>query len=58
MAANAPFALAPALVGAGQPIDYLTRAGQALYTAATAALPYKFEGKNFSVITLLQAVRD
>mmetsp|Transcript_89540 Transcript_89540/g.175255 ORF Transcript_89540/g.175255 Transcript_89540/m.175255 type:complete len:518 (+) Transcript_89540:268-1821(+) len=56
----APFALAPALVGAaaGQPIDYSTRAGQALYKEAVAPLPYIFQGKDSSIITLLQSVRD
>jgi hypothetical protein len=60
MAAIVPFALAPALVGAqqGDPIDYSTRAGQNLFTAAVKPLPYIFEGRESSVVTLLQAVRD
>ena len=35
-----PFALAPTPVGAGNPIDYSTHAGQHLYTSATNPLPY------------------
>ena len=53
-----PFALAPALVGGDDPIDYSTRAGQALYSSATAALPYIFEGRDSSVPAFLQAIRD
>ena len=58
MAAVPPFALAPALVGAGQPMDYSTRAGQHLYPTATTELPYKFNGKETSLPAFLQAVRD
>lgn len=54
----APFALAPALVGNQQPIDYSTRAGQSLYAQATEKLPYVYEGKKSSIQALLQAVRD
>ena len=54
----APFALAPALVGNQQPIDYSTRAGQTLYSSAIYELPYLFEGKKSSIQGLLQAVRD
>lgn len=53
-----PFALAPALVGGDQPIDYSTRAGQTLYSAATAELPYKFEGSNSSIPSFLRAIQD
>lgn len=58
MAAVPPFALAPALVGADQPMDYSTRAGQHLYATATTELPYKFNGKETSLPAFLQAVRD
>ena len=44
MAATPPFAfaLAPALVGAGQPLDYSTCAGQHLYLTATADIRSKY----------------
>ena len=58
MAAVPPFALARALVGAGQPMDYSTRAGQHLYATATTGLPYKLNGKETSLPAFLQAVRD
>ena len=56
----AVFALAPALVGAAnnEIIDYATRTGQSLYMAATKELSYIFDGKNASIPTFLQAVRD
>jgi len=53
-----PFALAPALAGADQPIDYSSRAGQTLYAQATAELPYTFEGKSSSLPAFLQAIRE
>ena len=53
-----PFALAPALVGVDQPLDYSTRAGQTLYASATTELPYKFTGKQSSLPTFLEAIRD
>lgn len=49
------FALAPALVGNQQPIDYSTPAGQALYSQATEKLPYFYEKKKSSIQGLLQA---
>ena len=52
------FALAPNLAGAGQPIDYSTRAGQALYSNATQELSYIFNGKESSLPAFLQAIRD
>ena len=52
------FALAPALVGAGQPLDYSNRAGQTLYANATAPLPYIFNGKESSLPAFLQAIQD
>lgn len=52
------FALAPALAGGGAPIDYTTRAGQAMYSQATEKLPYLFRGKESSLPTFLQALRD
>lgn len=58
MAALPPFALAPALIGGIDPIDYSTRAGQTLYNAAIAKLPYTFEGKASSLPAFLQAIRD
>ena len=60
MAAQVPFALAPALVGAAvnDPIDYSTRAGQALYQSATEKFPYIFAGKDSSIVTWLQAIKD
>ena len=56
--AAVPFALATALVGGANPIDYSTHAGQALYASATAPLPYRFEGRESSVPAFLQAIRD
>ena len=53
-----PFALAPALVGVDQPLDYSTRAGQNLYASAIAELPYRFTGKEASLPAFLQAIRD
>lgn len=53
-----PFALAPALVGADLPIDYSTRAGQALYSQVTTALAYTFEGPSSSLPAFLQSVMD
>ena len=60
MAAQPPpnFALAPNLAGAGVPIDYSTRAGQALYSNATQELAYVFNGKDSSLPAFLQAIRD
>ena len=60
MAAQIPFALAPALVGAqnNELIDYSTRAGQSLYHQAIQPLPYTFKGRESSIVTLLQAVCD
>ena len=53
-----PFALATALVGQGNRIDYSTRAGQHLYTSATSHLPYTFTGQEASLPAFLQAIRD
>ena len=53
-----PFALAPALVRAGNPIDYSTYAGQHLYTAARNPLPYTFTGQESSLPAFLQAIHD
>ena len=60
MAAQPPpnFALAPNLAGAGQAIDYTTRAGQALYSTATQELSYVYNGKDSSLPAFLQAIRD
>lgn len=60
MAASVPFALAPALVGAGvvDLINYEDRAGQNIYSAAIKGLPYTFQGRESSVVTLLGAVCD
>ena len=58
MAAIPPFALAPALVGAGQPLDYSTQVGQHLYSTATTELPYTFNGKNHPHQHFLQATCD
>ena len=52
------FALAPALVGIEQPMDYSTRAGQNLYASAIAELPYCFTGREASLPAFLQAIRD
>ena len=57
-AAAVPFALAPALVGANQPLDYSGCAGQSLYANATAQLPYVFNGKESSLPAFLQAIQD
>ena len=57
-AAAQPSAIAPALAGANNVIDYSTRAGQTLYAQATGKLPYIFQGKQSSLATFLQAVRD
>ena len=53
-----PFAPAPALVGAGNFIDYSTCAGQRLYTTARNPLPYTFTGQESSLPAFLQAIRD
>ena len=60
MAAQAPFALAPALVGAAnnELIDYSTRTGQGLYRDAIEAFPYLFQGRNSSIATWLHAASD
>ena len=58
MAAVPAFALAPGLVGAVQPLDYSTRAGQHLYATATAKLPNKLISKETLLPAFLQAVRD
>ena len=52
------FALAPALAGGAAPIDYTTQAGQAMYSQATEKLPYLFRGKESSLPTFLQALRN
>ena len=57
-AAAPPFALAPALAGGGAPINYATRAGQAMYAQATEKLPYLFRGKQSSLPAFLQALCD
>ena len=51
-----PFALAPALIGQGKPINYSTHAGQPLYALATAPLPYIFNGKESSFLAFLLAI--
>jgi hypothetical protein len=53
-----PFALAPALLDQANPWDYSTREGQNIYKAATAPLPYLFEGRKSSLPAYLLAIRD
>lgn len=52
------FALSPALVGTGQPLDYGSAAGAKIYKSSTAPLPVTFDMEPESIFTFNDVLRD
>ena len=57
-AAAAPFALTPGRLNPTEAVDYSTRTGQAIFAAATASLPHKFDAESKTVNQFCEDLRD